>query len=241
MLSLAIEQGWRSDNPCKSVSKFKINRRQRYLSEDEIGRLLAACDAYPNQSAANAIRLLLYTGARLNEALKAEWLQFDLERGVWVKPSAHTTTKIEHHVPLSSPVLALLKEMREADPNGRYLFPGEPLGVNEGVTPEAKPRADLKRPWVQICKAAGIKDARRHDLRRTTASLMASAGEDRQTIGRVLGHTQAATTDSYVSIFPTAQAAALEKLGVRAQELRDAAPKGEVIHLNPKGRAPAPA
>ena len=229
MFALAIEEGWRSDNPCAGVSKFKISRRERYLAEEEIGRLLAACDAYPNQGAANAIRLLLYTGARLNEALKAEWSQFDLERGVWVKPSAHTKTKRTHIVPLSGPVLALLKEMREGDPGGRYLFPGEPVLVREGEPPEVRPRADLKRPWAQICKAAGVRDARRHDLRRTTASIMASAGEDRQTIGRVLGHTQAATTDSYISIFQHAQAAAVKKAGERIQELRAAAPAGKVI------------
>jgi integrase len=38
----------------------------------------------------DAIRLLLFTGARLQEVLKAEWGQFDLETGLWEKPSAHT-------------------------------------------------------------------------------------------------------------------------------------------------------
>lgn len=229
MFALAIEEGWRTDNPCSGVSKFKISRRERYFSEEEIGRLLAACDGYPNQSAANAIRLLLYTGARLNEALKAEWSQFDLERAVWVKPSAHTKTQKTHIVPLSGPVLALLKDMREEASAGRYLFPGESIVGRKGEPPEVKPRADLKRPWARICKAAGVSDARRHDLRRTTASIMASAGEDRQTIGRVLGHTQAATTDSYISIFQHAQAAAVKKAGERIQELRAAAPAGKVI------------
>lgn len=223
MFALAIEQGWRSDNPCRGVRKFKISRRERYFSEPEIGTLLAACDAYANQDAANAIRLLLYTGARLNEALKAEWSQFDLEGGLWEKPSAHTKTKMVHRVPLSGPVLALLREMREAQPMGRFLFPGEP--DEKGLE---RPRADLKRPWAQICKAAGIKNARRHDLRRTTASIMASAGEDRQTIGRVLGHTQAATTDSYVSIFRETQSEAVRRAGERMKELRAAAPAGEV-------------
>ncbi|WP_372784549.1 tyrosine-type recombinase/integrase [Phenylobacterium sp.] len=230
MFSLAIEQGWRTDNPCRGVSKYKISRRERYFAEDEIGQLLAACDAYPNQNAANAIRLLLYTGARLNEALKAEWSQFDLEGSVWEKPSAHTKTKIVHRVPLSGPVHQLLSDMREANSVGRFVFPGA-SSAEPGKEPVERPRADLKRPWAQICKAAGIKNARRHDLRRTTASLMASAGDDRQTIGRVLGHTQAATTDSYVSVFQHAQAAAVKRVGERMAELRAAAPAGKVVPL----------
>jgi integrase len=236
MFALAIEQGWRTDNPCRGVSKFKISRRHRYLSEDEIGRLLAACDAYPHQNAADAIRLLLFTGARLNEVLKANWSQFDLEGLVWEKPSAHTKTKIVHRVHLSGPVLDLLKAMREANPAGSYPFPGEP-----DVDGKERARADLKRPWAQICKAAGIKDARRHDLRRTTASIMASAGDDRQTIGRVLGHTQAATTDSYVSVFHEAQSAALGRAGERILQLRKAAPEGKVLPMQPDQRATASA
>src|SRR5437879_6212672 len=120
--------------------------------------------------------------------------------------------------------------MREANPTGLYVFPGEPL-VEPGKEPVERPRADLKRPWAQICKAAGIRNARRHDLRRTTASIMASGGDDRQTIGRVLGHTQAATTDSYVSVFQHAQAAAVKRVGERMAELRAAAPAGNVIPM----------
>jgi integrase len=232
MFALAVQEGWRTDNPCRGVSKYKASRRQRYLSEDEIGRLLAACDAYPNQNAANVIRLLLFTGARLNEVIKADWSQFDLDGRVWEKPSAHTKTKIVHRVHLSGPVLDLLKEMREADLTSRFLFPGEPAPAEPGKVAQERPRADLKRPWAQICKAAGIVGARRHDLRRTTASIMASAGDDRQTIGRVLGHTQAATTDSYVSVFHEVQSAALGRAGDRILELRKAAPPGEIHSLD---------
>jgi integrase len=223
MFNLAVQQGWREDNPCRHVAKFKITRRHRYLSQDEIGALLAACEAYPDQLAANAVRLLLYTGARLNEVLKAEWSQFDLGAGLWEKPSAHTKTKITHRVYLAGPVLDLLENMREADPGGRYLFPGARIHPVTGKIFPEHPRSDLKRPWTQISRAAGLRDARPHDLRRTAASLMASDGVDRQTIGRVLGHTQASTTDSYVGVFHEVQAEALRRAGDRIVALADRA------------------
>lgn len=213
MFNLAVEQGWREDNPCRHVSKFKVARRHRYLSPGEIGALLAACEAYPDQLAANAVRLLLFTGARLNEVLKATWSQFDLAVGLWQKPSSHTKTKIVHRVYLAGPVLDLLRNMRDANPDGLYLFPGARMNPVSGKVYPEHPRADLKRPWTQLCRAAGINDARLHDLRRTAASLMASDGVDRQTIGRVLGHTQASTTDSYVSVFHEVQAEALRRAG----------------------------
>jgi integrase len=46
MFSLAIERGWRLDNPCKGIRKFPEDQRWRNLSEDEVGRLLRACDDY---------------------------------------------------------------------------------------------------------------------------------------------------------------------------------------------------
>jgi integrase len=232
MFALAVQEGWRTDNPCKGVAKYKINRRKRYLLEAEIGQLLKACDHLENQSAANAIRLLLYTGARLREVLHAGWSQFDLERALWVKPSAHTKTKIDHEVALSGPLLDLLTEMREADPNGLYLFPGEP---NEKG--EVKPRADLKRPWAELKAAAKFTNVRLHDLRRTTSSIMASAGVDRQTIGRVLGHTQASTTDSYVSIFHDAQSKAIGDAGKHMAALRVAARRADIGAVDPANAA----
>lgn len=235
MFALAVEEEWCETNPCRGVNKYKVSRRIRYLEEEEVGRLLAACDAYPNQSAANAIRLLLFTGARLNEVLKADWKQFNLEGRVWQKPSAHTKTKIVHRVHLDGPVLDLLRAMREADPQGRFLFPAERPRRDGQETP----RSDLKRPWKAICKAARITDARRHDLRRTTAALMASDGADRQTIGRVLGHTQASTTDSYVNIFHTAQSAALKRTGNRIDALRAAHRSADVSSLEEARKARA--
>ena len=69
---------------------------------------------HPNQQAANAVRLLLLTGSRRGEVLAATWQQFDLEAGIWVKPSAHTKQKREHRVPLSAPARQLLAEIKTA-------------------------------------------------------------------------------------------------------------------------------
>jgi hypothetical protein len=63
--SLAVTtKGWRSDNPAKGIERNHESKRERYLSGDELTRLTEALAAYPDQEAANAIRLLLLTGAR---------------------------------------------------------------------------------------------------------------------------------------------------------------------------------
>lgn len=196
MFTLAIQNEWRSDNPCRGVEKFPEDQRWDHLSEEQVPALLRACDTHHDQHAANAVRLLLFTGARLREVLKAEWVQFDLERGVWTKPSHHTKTKILHRLHLAPPTVRLLHSMRSDREGSPFLFPGR-----DG----SKPRCDLKRPWVQILRAAGIGHHRRHDLRRTTASFMISTGSDLMTVGKALGQTQASTTQRYAQLFEDVQ------------------------------------
>jgi integrase len=207
MFSLAIRWGMRIDNPCRGVERNHEEKRNRYLSGDELRRLTEALAAHPGQAAANAVRLLLLTGARRGEVLGATWGQFDLESGIWTKPSSHTKQKREHRVPLSAPARQLLATMkaeagREPSP---YLFPAWP-GGGEHLT-------EIRRSWESICKAAGISGVRLHDLRHTYASVLASSGLSLPIIGALLGHTQPNTTARYSHLFDDPLRAAAERAG----------------------------
>jgi integrase len=195
MFNLAIQNDWRSDNPCAGVARYKEAIRETYLSPEQVGRLLEVCDKHIDQNAADAVRLLLFTGARLREVIHAPWSQFDLEQGVWTKPSSHTKTKIRHSVHLPPQVLAMLMRMR-GQAVGPYLFPGRDPN---------SPRVDLKRPWTAITREARIEGAMLHDLRRTFATFMLSTGADAGAVGKVLGHTQASTTARYAQLLKDAQ------------------------------------
>ena len=123
MLSLAGKWEWRSgDNPARGIERHAENKRERYLTPAEIARLGDALKVHPERASANAIHLLLLTGARRGEVLSATWHQFDLTAGVWTKPYTGTKQKREHRVPLSAPALALLTEM-QADANGQVPVP----------------------------------------------------------------------------------------------------------------------
>jgi integrase len=82
MMNFAKGWRWRETNPCGGVPKFREEKRERWRSTQEIERLCDALDQYSNQSVANAIRLMLLTGCRRNEALTARWEDFNLELGV---------------------------------------------------------------------------------------------------------------------------------------------------------------
>lgn len=211
MFSLAEKWGWREGNPAQGVEKFAEEKRERFLSRDELVRLDSALTAYAEergdltaQDAADAIRLLLLTGCRSGELLSATWSQFDLEKAMWTKPSSHTKTKKVHRVTLSAPAVALLNGLwqRREVPN-RYVFPG--TGDQH--------RKSLKAAWSDIRIRAGIEDVRIHDLRHTSASLVLSAGVPLDIVGRVLGHTQAQTTLRYAHLSDEAGKAATDALG----------------------------
>jgi integrase len=230
MFALAKDWEGMTENPARGITRFHEDRRERWLSSEELGRFFEALNSYQDQNAANALRLLLLTGAREGEILKADWTQFDLKRGIWTKPSHHTKQKKMQHVPLSSAAIDLLRTMKKATGAGA-LFPGA----------HGKVRVTLRRPWVQACKAAGLceettlKGKRRtitrhrptvriHDLRHTYASHLVSTGTSLQIVGKLLGHTQPQTTARYAHVADEALRAATNNFGII---VRDATKKSD--------------
>ena len=59
---------------------------------------------------------------------------------------------------------------------------------------------NLEKPWRAIRKDAGLDDVRLHDLRHAFAAVAASSGMGLPIIGKILGHTQAATTHRYAHL-----------------------------------------
>jgi integrase len=211
MLSLAVKWGWRSDNPVRGIERFQEERRERWLSDGELSQLLSVLVAHPNQRSANAVRLQLLTGARLGEVLKARWSDFDLERGVWTKPSHHTKQKRTEHIPLSGPTLTLLTDMRaKAEPQEANLLPGNASG---------RPLQNIKKFWKVVTAQAGIANYRLHDNRHTHASHLVSSGLSLEIVGRLLGHTNPTTTKRYAHIADSPLRAATERFGAKLEAL----------------------
>jgi len=226
MFNLAMKWNMRDralGNPCQGVERNPEVKRKRYLRPDELARLMVALDEFPDQQAANIVRLLLLTGARFGEVAGARWEQFDLEAGKWIKPGATTKQKTEHEVPLSPEALELLAMLREkADADAEYVFPGRG-GIGH--------RVDLKKPWPAICKAAAITGLRIHDLRHSYASLLVSSGASLPIVGAMLGHTQPSTTHRYAHLLDDPLRKAAKRVGRIVTDAGKA--KAKVVKLRP--------
>jgi integrase len=211
MFNLAVRWRMRSDNPARGIERNAESKRKRYLSGDELARLTKALAEHEDKQAANAIRLLLLTGARRGEVLAARWADLDLTEGVWTKPGSTTKQKSDHTVPLSAPVRQLLSDIRDEQegkhpkrPLGEFVFPSSSSDVGHVV--------ELKRPWRTLCKAAKISGLRLHDLRHSFASHLASGGASLPLIGALLGHSNPQTTARYAHLFQDPQRAAAERV-----------------------------
>jgi integrase len=200
-------------NPAKGIERYREQGRERFLDVAELARLGDAIreaetagiqydvdESKPKSKhaprpenrrvvisvyAAAALRLLLFTGARLREILHLRWTEIDFERGLLRLSDSKTGKK---PIILNAPALAILTDLPRASD---YVIAGND---------PKRPRADIKRPWEIVRDRAGLGGVRLHDLRHSFASFGAGAGLGLPVVGRLLGRVQAATTQRYAHL-----------------------------------------
>jgi integrase len=143
---------------------------------------------------------LILTGARLREILHAKWEQIDIEHGLIFLADSKTGKKPLYLSAAGQKVLADLPRI-EGNP---HLI----AGAKDGA-----PRADLKKPWAAVSRAAGLEGVRIHDLRHSFASFGAGASLGLPIIGKLLGHSQPTTTARYAHLDADPMRRAVETIG----------------------------
>ena len=195
LMSLAEIWEWRDQgtSPCKSISRFPENPRNRFLSYAEIGNLAQAMDELLKEhaidhAAAHAIELLLATGARVSEILGAQWSWLDRAKSVLNLPDSKTGAK---PIYLSEAALSILDRQATISQTELFVFPSRVAGQAYG---------GIRKPWSKICERAGLTGVRLHDLRHTAASIAVGQGASLAVIGKLLGHSQTQTTQRYAHV-----------------------------------------
>jgi integrase len=193
MFGWAVEQGLAATNPCLGVRRAKAEPRTRFLTRAETDALIAALADMEREHVllpahADAIRLLLLTGARKSEILGLRWSEIDLERR-WIKlPAVRSKTGAREPIRLAeASVDILLRQKRNTD----FVFPADSTAGH---------MIGLPRAWERVRARAGLDDVRLHDLRHNVASVAVSQGASLYLTGKMLGHRNAATTQRYAHV-----------------------------------------
>ncbi|WP_150523127.1 tyrosine-type recombinase/integrase [Roseibium sediminis] len=206
-------------NPVRLVKRYKENERDRYLSNEELTRLGRVLDEAEtiglpwiikvkgknarhlaknaedrrspvNQMAIKALRLLLMTGARLNEILSLEWRHVDFHMGTIALPGRKGDGRKAH--PVSSAVMDILAKLNTTRCS-LYVLPRD-SDPDRHITREV-----MESVWQRVRHHAEIPDVRIHDLRHTVGTYAAQAGGNAFLISHLLRHSNVAITNRYVS------------------------------------------
>ena len=202
-------QGHRPDhsNPAVHVELFKEQKRERFLSPAEIAHLGSVLSEIEAEGKVGpyviaAVRLLILTGARLNEILTMKWDWVELENACIRLPDSKTGAKTIY---LNGPALQVLATIPRLEGN-LHVICGQKAG---------SPLINLQKPWSAIRMRAGFEDLRIHDLRHSFASVAVANGLSLPMIGKLLGHSQPQTTARYAHLADDPMKQATDLIGAK--------------------------
>ena len=176
-------------NPASKIKPYLLNNaRERYLTKDEATRLIDAI----NQTEQNIhlkyiIPMLILTGARRGEVLKAKHEDFNLNQLCWTIPTSKSGKK--RVLPITPQLLELYKSIPKDDTP--YLF---------ASAKSKKPYVTIYVSWNSARTRAGLKDLRMHDLRHSFASALVNNGRSLYEVQTLLGHSTSKMTQRYAHL-----------------------------------------
>ncbi len=195
------EYGWLKENPVLLISRPSEPRgRDRFLTLDEISRLLDACRYSRSSYLFPIVTFALATGARRGEILNLQWSDLDLTHNLVT--FRHTKNGESRTITLT-PYLAEIfsTERKHRVILSPYIFPS----LN-GTKP-----ADITTAWQEALLKTNI-NIRFHDLRHTAASHLAMNGASTLEIAAILGHKTLAMVKRYSHFSTSATAQVLKRM-----------------------------
>jgi integrase len=196
MFQKAREWGKALENPVSHQKPLRAeNRRLRYLSQEEITRLLDAADGILRP----LLVVALHTGLGRGELFSLTWQDVDVKQGVI--RVLHTKNGERREIPMTDTLRATLQQLPRHLASD-HVFPGK---TGQGLV-------DIRKRFHRALKHAGIEGFVFHDLRHTFASHLVMAGIDLVTVKEFMGHKDLKMTLRYAHLAPDYKRAAIERL-----------------------------
>jgi integrase len=196
MFVKAVAWGKALHNPVAHVKPLRVNnRRLRYLSQEEMTRLLCVADDHLRP----LLLMALHTGMRRGELFALTWQDIDFKQGI-IRVMQSKSGK-PREVPMTDTLRDTLQHLpRRLD--SAYVFPGK----------TGQALVDIKKRFTRTLRDAGIDGFAFHDLRHTFASHLVMAGVDLVSVKEFLGHADLKMTLRYAHLAPQYQRSAISRL-----------------------------
>lgn len=207
-------------------SRVQKVRHHPAMPHHEVAAFMAELAAKTN-IAASALRFVILTAVRTNEALQATWSEFDLEKRVWLIPAERMKSGREHRVPLSPQAYEIIKDLHSIR-HGNYVFPGQRFG---------RPLSEMS--MLMLLRAMGREDITVHGFRSSFRDWAAEATNfPREVAEAALAHVVGDKTEAAYrrSDLFVKRAKLMEAWGSYATKLRPAS--AEVLHLQDHRQTP---
>jgi integrase len=209
---------------------MRAPRKENFTIEpptpEEVGRLIREAEG---TRIGTLVKLLVYTGMRLGEALGLRWADVDLDGGLlhirqtrkqgipdhYGQPKTERSRRMVDMVPQL--VHALRDHRREqlqftldhglVPPQDLVFTVMRRTGIH-GMSHE-----QASRTWNEVRRRAGLPRVRIHDLRHAAATFMVAAGVPITEVSAILGHAQVSTTvNIYAHAMPGKRKAAVSEI-----------------------------
>jgi integrase len=213
-------------NPARGIARLPEGRQLRFLNLDEIGQLGAAmraaeAEGFENRTGLAAIRFLLLTGVRRNEALALPWGWIDV-RGRCIRfADSKAGAQLR---PIGTAAVALLKSLPHAE-GAPFVFPGDRGGGHF---------VGLPRVLARLCTCAKLGGVTIHVLRHSFAAAVAEMGFSELTIAGLLGHSVPGVTARYAHVPDRALLAAADQVSRRIDAALAGETGADVIDFDPQ-------
>ena len=225
MMKMAELWGYRrhNSNPCKNTKRYRMQPKERFLSEEEMARLntVLTREEFHCPNIVAIIRLLMLTGCRFGEIVSLEW-DWIKDKRIFLPDSKSGPRTVW----LSSAARAVIDAIPRYSPDCPFVFPGRP---------PTRPIDNIGYRWSRIRDEAELPGLRIHDLRHSWASVAAMNGVDMVTIAKLLGHALVETTERYTHLSDRSVADAANRVSGRIHAAlagRGAEHEGGISHAD---------
>lgn len=186
VLNHAVKRGFIDKNPSQGIKRNPKKKITRYLSKNEIKKLLNYLESFedkrPSQwQQADLIKVLLFTGCRKGEIVNLRWDEVkDTKLELTDSKTGPRTVFLNNIAKNLIAGQKTINLVRTGCSNSPYVFPS--------LKHPNKPRSIHIPVWYQVRKTIGLEDVRLHDLRHTFASHAIKKGIPLSIVSQLLGH-----------------------------------------------------